>query len=308
MDLTTIVQQYGKDTSLAVLGIIGGGIISFYFYRRSLQRDETSFACEYIRLIWSRIPAFSNITLSYSGEPIHDPRRVLFYFWNSGNTTIDGSRIAAADPLRLEAGDVRINNAAIVSSTRKVNCSSVEKNDNGDIKLLFDFLDPGDGFVVEVLYDVVEKEKRKNTCPDLVGTIKGIKNPSKQREISFENRTFKRIGQSTAFMLTTIASIVLLIFQVYEIADTARWFLIIPKSLTALLLLLLAVGMIFALVSTLRSYKIPMSLKPDDDSRFPTGYNELVDDLEFANARFAAQTAMMLEDSEKIAKFDRIKS
>jgi hypothetical protein len=119
------MQPYGKDALLAVLGILGGGVISFFFYRRSLQRAEISFASEYTRLIWSRIPAFANITLLQGGQQLHDPRRVLYYVWNSGNTTIEGAMIAAADPIRLKAGDVRIINAAIVKRTRDAICANV---------------------------------------------------------------------------------------------------------------------------------------------------------------------------------------
>ncbi|MEZ2147165.1 hypothetical protein AAE026_33540 [Bradyrhizobium sp. DN5] len=293
-------NSYGKDIVLAVLGILGGGIISFFFYRRSLQRTELSFACEYSRFIWFRIPAFSDVTLFYKQRQLRDPRRVLFFIWNSGNTTIDGTAIATADPLRLRAGNVQIINAAIIKATRDVICTTAHLDAAGDVTISFDYLDAGDGFTIEILYDVVEKQKGANTCPELLGTIKGIKSSPVNRDIAFENRALKRFGQSTALLLLLFASAALLFFQIYEITSEKTWFLLIPKVLTACLLFLAAIGMVIALLSSLRSYRIPMSLKiPDEADSFPTSYNELVEKIDHGNQLLTAQNLEMQEDARR---------
>jgi hypothetical protein len=293
----TILQQYGKDITLAVLGVLGGGIISFFFYRRSLLRDEISFACEYNRLIWSRIPAFSNIILAYQNVELHDPRQVLFFIWNSGNTTIEGTKITSADPLGLKAGNVRIINAAVLKSTRDVICAAAKLKD-GDVEICFDYLDPGDGFVIETLYDVVNKEKGANNCPEISGTIKGLPAPV-QRDVTFENRALKRFGQSTALLLSFAVSVPLLIFQIYEIAQTPSWLLVLPKILTAALLFLLAVGLMIALIFTLRSYRIPMKLKIEDNfPPTPGSYGDLVSHLEQGNQKLAAEVALLKQEAE----------
>ncbi|MBR0983131.1 hypothetical protein [Bradyrhizobium liaoningense] len=289
-------SSYGKDIVLAVLGLLGGGIISFLFYKKSLQRTELSFACEYSRFIWFRIPAFSDVTLLYKQRELRDPRRVLFFIWNSGNTTIDGTAIASADPLRLKAGNVQIINAAIIKVSRDVNCATAQLDSAGDVTIGFDYLDAGDGFTVEILYDVAEKQKGANTCPDLLGTIKGIKSSPVNRDVAFENRALKRFGQSTALLLLLFASAVLLFFQIYEITSERTWFLLIPKALTALLLFLAAAGMVVALLLSLRSYRIPMCLKvPDEADNFPTSYTELVEKLEHGNQLLAAQNLHLQE-------------
>lgn len=282
-------QLYGKDTILAVLSILGGGIISLFFYRRSLQRAEISFACEYTRLIWSRIPAFSGITLFHNERQIHDPRRVLFYVWNSGDTTIHGAMIAAADRLRLRAGEVQIINAAILNATREAICATAQLNAQGDVSIDFDYLDTGDGFVIEILYDVVETGKAINACPELSGTIKGIKGSPVGRDVAFENRALKRFGQSTALLLLLFASAALLVFQLYEIADERAWYLLIPKILTAGLLLILTLGMILGLIFTLRSYRIPMKLKISEDAEaFPISYDQFAEELKQSSRELSA--------------------
>ncbi|MCK1759200.1 hypothetical protein IVA78_29625 [Bradyrhizobium sp. 137] len=292
-------NSYGKDSILAILGILGGGIISFFFYRRSLQRTELSFACEYSRFIWFRIPEFSDVTLFYKQRQLRDPRRVLFFIWNSGNTTIDGSAIATADPLRLKAGNVQIINAAIVKASRDVNCTTAQLDTAGDVTIRFDYLDPGDGFTIEILYDVVEKQGA-NTCPEFLGTIKGIKSSPVSRDVTFENRALKRFGQSTALLLLLFASAVLLFFQIYEITSERTWFLLIPKALTACLLFLAAAGMVVALLVSLRSYRIPISLKISDEvDSFPTSYTELVERLEHGNQLLAAQNLHLHEKTSR---------
>jgi|GEM_PF-5932132 len=291
---------YGKDIVLAVLGILGGGIISFLFYRKSLQRTELSFACEYSRFIWFRIPAFSDVTLFYKQRQLRDPRRVLFFVWNSGNTTIDGTAIATADPLRLKAGNVEIINAAMIKASRDVNCATAVLDSAGDVTISFDYLDPGDGFAMEIVYDVVEKEKGANTCPELLGTIKGIKSSPVNRDVAFENRALKRFGQSTALLLLLFASAILLFFQIYEITSEKTWFLLIPKALTACLLFLATAGMVVALLVSLRSYRIPISLKiPDEMDRFPTSYTELVEKLEHGNQLLVAQNLHLQEETSR---------
>jgi hypothetical protein len=297
------LHEYGKDAILAVLGILGGGVISFFFYRRSLERGQISFACEYTRLIWSNIPAFSQITLSHGGQQIHDPRRVLFYVWNSGNTTIEGVKIATADPLRLRAGAVKIISAEVVKSSRDVICANAHLNAHGDVQINFDYLDASDGFVIEALYDVSKQGRPANTCPDLLGTIKGIRNAPINREIAFESRALKRFGQSTTLLLFLLASIILLGFQVHEIMDTHSWYLLVPKVLTAGLLSILSVGLIIALVFTLRSYRIPIKLKPPEEvNDFPRSYTGLVEKLEEDNQRMASENALLrTETSSRIA-------
>lgn len=291
---------YGKDIVLAVLGLLGGGIISFLFYRRSLQRTELSFACEYSRFIWFQIPAFSDVTLFYKQRQLRDPRRVLFFIWNSGNTTIDGTAVASADPLRLRAGNVQIINAAIIKASRDVNCTTARLDSAGDVTLGFDYLDAGDGFTIEILYDVVAKQKGANTCPEFLGTIKGIKSSPVNRDVAFENRALKRFGQSTALLLLLFASAVLLFFQIYEITSERTWFLLIPKALTACLLFLVAAGMVIALFVSLRSYRIPVCLKiPDEVDSFPASYTELVEKLEHGNQLLVAQNLHLQEETSR---------
>lgn len=292
-----IAQQFGKDILLAVFGIVGGGVISLFFYRKSLLRSEISYACEYTRLIWSRIPAFSRITLSRDGKQLRDPRRVLFYVWNSGNVTIDGDRITEADPLQLRAGEVTIISADIVKNTREVNRTRAGISKTGDVHLRFDYLDPGDGFVIEALYDIDPNNKPSNTCPELLGTIKGIAGPPVAREIAFESRTLARVANSTALLLSLLGTIILFVFQTYEIAAEHSWVLLVPKLLTAFVLLAVALAMIGGLVFALRSRRIPKVLKVTDDAEdFVLTYSALVEKIEVGNQKIAAETKLIEHD------------
>jgi hypothetical protein len=85
--------------------------------------------------------------------------------------------------------------------------------------------------------------------------------------------------------------------------DTHSWYLLVPKVLTAGLLSILSVGLIFALIFTLRSYRIPIKLKPPEEANdFPRSYTNLVEKLEEGNQRMASEIALLrTETSSRIA-------
>lgn len=89
--------------------------------------------------------------------------------WNSGNSTINGSQIVNDDRLRFEVADGdQILNFHVSKMSRDVIKASVEKIGNGVISVKFDFLDPGDGFVLFVAH---------TSPPNVIksgGTIRGL--------------------------------------------------------------------------------------------------------------------------------------
>jgi hypothetical protein len=96
-------------------------------------------------------------------------------FWNRGSQTLDGSNLVAADPLRLTLEDGgEILRARVVRRTRDVNQFESVISDDG-VRLTFDFLDEGDGAVIEVLHT----NRGKSLWVE--GTIKGVRGGVEKR-------------------------------------------------------------------------------------------------------------------------------
>ena len=84
---------------------------------------------------------------------------------------VDGRNIVTDDPIRCEfPTDSRILRAHVIKSTRSVIrfTATVDFRKHSSVLLNFDFLDPGDGAVVELLH-TSEKE-----FPIVAGTVKGV--------------------------------------------------------------------------------------------------------------------------------------
>jgi hypothetical protein len=257
--LFEMFSAYVKDITLAILGVLGGWIVSLFFYRKAIPRKELSFATDIDRLIWSRGPAFSDIELLYKGGKLSDPRKAIIYIWNSGNCTINASEIALADQLTLGASNIVILSHEIARSTRDVIDARIEIKSANSSLFSFDFLDPGGGIAVELFYDIVSKEVKRGNTPWLHGTLKGGRQQPVLREASFQSKLLNRVGQSLSLLLVLLVTAVLLIFQVFEIMQEANGLLIVPKVLTAILLGLVCLGISIASISTWRAYRMPQT-------------------------------------------------
>jgi hypothetical protein len=292
-EFLSMLREYGKDAALVIVSLLGGSLISLYFYRKALQRQEISYACDHDRLVWSR-PAASKIELLYEGRHLRDPHRVLYYIWNSGNCSIEGQKISACDPLRLSAQDIEVLNASVVRTTREaLQARAVQRLPNETL-IGFDFLDPGDGFVIEVVYDDPRAKPLGFNVLEFLGTIKGIKESPKQRDLTFESKTLRLVGQSTAIFASFAICLLLLGFQIYDIVNTSPWFLLLPKILTSLVLIIASIGMIVALTLTVRATRVPIKLKPPGESnRSPKSHEELIEQVATENERLSAEIKLL---------------
>ncbi len=115
------------------------------------------------------LPPAVNVT--YRGVPVVRLTKTTVVVWNAGTTTIRGSDIVAADPLRVafrEGGQVL--DAEVTQVRRRVNSIAVQipPGAPNTILVTFDFLDPKDGARIEILHT---SEDRTAT---ILGTVRGI--------------------------------------------------------------------------------------------------------------------------------------
>jgi len=110
------------------------------------------------------------VEIIFNGQSVPRLTSTQCFFWNAGKSPISGADIVPGDPLRLELdeGD-EIVKARVVRTTRSVNNIQVDSPPKSHRALVtFDFLDPGDGVVLELLHTSALK------FPKVAGTIKGI--------------------------------------------------------------------------------------------------------------------------------------
>lgn len=268
LELWNALLFYAKDTILLLLGILGGAIVSLYFFRKGLARPELSYAVDHDRLIWTTEDVKSDLEAFYKGIKVNDPRKVTYCIWNSGNKIIEGSSIAKADPLRV--GDDPSNIllvANITRESRKVINANIELNAPSESAIItFDFLEPKDGFVVECFYDKKSDTEKWREFFNIKGTIKEI-NSIIPRDYDFEVSAKENFKSNSITFAVAILSLAALIFQVYEIFSTDMPILIVPKILTGLLLLFSTFIATAILASGMNSTKVPASLAPEERNR-----------------------------------------
>jgi len=129
-------------TALAIYGII----ISL----RSAVRRRLSYVIADSVILGVNNPTWHNeLEIKYRGVTVQQLTACRIGIWNSGNTTIHGSQIVEADALRVQvtSSDTLLV-TSLVGVSREILNVSVCPVDDTSAKISFDYLDPGDGFVI----------------------------------------------------------------------------------------------------------------------------------------------------------------
>jgi len=157
--------------SIGIIGIILG-IIGITSTIKSRTRPSLSYQDHSLQLIEkSKQLLPKNIEILFDGKPVTQLVKTYVTLWNSGNTTLYGSNIVVEDPLRLEfSKDAQILQAPVIKSNRDANkfISTIRANSPNIVDFNFDYLDPDDGVVVEILHTDIEPR------PKIRGTIRGL--------------------------------------------------------------------------------------------------------------------------------------
>ena len=117
------------------------------------------------------------IEVAFKGTPVIRLTRAVIVVWNSGTATIRDSDIVQLDPVRVQCEEyAEILSARVLQSSRQIVGAEirVDPAKQNRALLAFDFFDPGDGVVIEVLH--TGDERKPSFCGTLRGMPKGIKN------------------------------------------------------------------------------------------------------------------------------------
>jgi hypothetical protein len=162
----------------SIIGIVGIAYAIFAYFR-TRQRGIIKYTQSGERMLGLTTDGLPrDVTVQYCGNDIQRLTRTIIWLWNAGEKTFKGSDIPAHDHLRLEVkngGSVLA--ATVLKQARDVCRFAVPLDAESPDKVLisFDFLDPKDGAVLEVLHTSEEIDI------DVCGTVVGL--PSGPKEL-----------------------------------------------------------------------------------------------------------------------------
>lgn len=144
-------------TILAIYGILG----AWRFRRISYRRHDH---------VWKNAEKYFDELQIVTKDNVSEVCIARFAIWNSGTKYINDFDMASKGPIRIVAKDnAKVIDARVVTVTDEYNNIQCIKEDEKNIRIAFDFLNRGDGAIVEVAYC------GKGNAIFLSGRIKGGK-------------------------------------------------------------------------------------------------------------------------------------
>lgn len=191
MPSSDAILSWLQNNWFGVIGLCSTFVFGAIIYRWQKREKAPLYLKRTFNLIGdaTRYPSLQ-IHYKGHGEDINQFSVSVIAIWNGGREPIDGKDIAAANPLMITVNEgIRILDASIIQTNRAVNLPKCDYSKDGNyVKLRFDYLNYGHGFVMEVLHT--------GTKADLIvsGSFKGSedirvnKDPSRFR---FLERMFR---------------------------------------------------------------------------------------------------------------------
>ena len=230
-----------------LVGLVGliVGIFGLAMTVRSQKRSHMTTISQDIALIGGYAVYPDEIEVRYRGVPVPKVTASTVWIWNSGNTTVRGTDIVLDNPLGFQfLGNVL--NISVRKVTRDViGVSALISPKPDTVHLTFEFLDPGDGAILEILHD------GDTESPKCLGTIIGLPNGLDYRPLG-HGRRWKVKSDVGAFIfagiLIALGCLFMLVMSAMEIFGVVS--LENPPSVGAVVLvLILGVGVSLFTVS-----------------------------------------------------------
>jgi hypothetical protein len=221
------------------------GLASIYFFFRSRKRKI--FAVDYLLSVL-QTKSHPEITISFHKRKIENLWRVYLLFWNAGQKEIRASDIPSQGGPAVEFVEGTRVLSSVVKKASSDEISFMTSTDTNLLKLHFDFLNPGDGAVIEVLFEDLSDrplpplfEQTEETLPfKLKGSIIG----TEKIQVEGVPRISKRFFYLLMLLAITIIwdGIISLFFPIYAPSIAATLDLI--TSLTSII-----IGLLFLFIA-----------------------------------------------------------
>lgn len=193
------------DIVIGVIGIVLGFITSYIFYRIQKRRRELCWSIDSTSLIKGYSSLFEKLDIQYGGQKIENLTVSKIVFWNNGNETIDGKDIAIPPCIFLrDEANTKILDAKIIKSSTVGNGFEIHREpDNPILVLQFEYLDPQQGAVIQVIHTGV------SILPLILdGEVKGVKDIEyKSKRLDFFSQVPRIFLYFNLFVVTGFLSI-----------------------------------------------------------------------------------------------------
>lgn len=193
-----------------IVGIIIGIVVSYYFYKKGLVKNELAYKEKSIKILdienEVRIP---NIKILYDNSEVRRLNKTYIVLWNNGNKMIEYKDIVEKDKLKINfnSNNGKILEGKVVKTVRDVNDFKVINIKDNELEIIFDFIDKEDGVLIEVFHTFYNYNVLIN------GTIKSMpegiqKHGNEDIEFIWEEKRKSIISTlKFYFILMTIAGI-----------------------------------------------------------------------------------------------------
>ena len=168
-----------------------GVAVALFLYWRSRISGIIAWQSRDVSMIGSSDAVFpSEVEVQYRETPVSRIISSTVWIWNAGKKTVRGVDIVAHDPLRLSF-DGEILDIRIKKVSREVLriTAAISEEVKSAVCFGFEFLDPGDGGVLEVLHT------GSNKVPKCTGTIMGLPNGIQHWGASASSERERRINR-----------------------------------------------------------------------------------------------------------------
>lgn len=170
---------------LAVISIIVGIYVSWFYYGKSLQHRRPIFAGDYLPSTVFDVKQEIQIPLKVTrenGEPLKKSVHVATHiFWNSGNMPITTSDVLTPIQVSLNSPDAELISVSVTRQSRNVVGCSVKQGAGNSFLISFRILEQDDGCQIRVFYAGPQSPKYK-----VDGEIVGVKKIEASGETVFD--------------------------------------------------------------------------------------------------------------------------
>ena len=207
MDIKSLMNNPYAWVILSVCTILSF-VFGIYTWVAGKRKKEFSYVSNSHKIIEkgkSRIP---QLELKYEGRDIDNLTITNYVIWNTGNEVINFSDIVAEKELEIYScnkADTIVLDARIIEETEETNKFEIMQHKDEFLKIGFDYADPQDGIVVQVLHTGSAADL------DIGCKIKGGKQIKKLNRKIYTIKLGKM--KIYAVIFETIACTVMLIFE-----------------------------------------------------------------------------------------------
>lgn len=250
---------------LALVSVIVGVYVSWYYYEKSVQQRIPVFSIDdfpttvYDSLREIRVPL--KVTRQ-DGQPLTKSVHVATHsFWNSGNLPITASEVLTPIRISLTADLIAVS---VVKQSRSVAECTVKQISERTFQIGFRILEQDDGCQLRIFYAGPQSPRFS-----ISGEVVGVKKLSVSGETFYEylkrtNAASKQYGRVIGIAPRALLWFAIGLLSYLYLKSTSfsrRHTLVIGAAIAALAVLIFGLDRLYASV---RSYEAPLTINTDD--------------------------------------------